>query len=101
MNYQRNTMRDPGVVNNGQSVTEPQYGRRPMNGGGCFECERNDGDAANNAGERNDCLRGKSLAMVYSPCQEFEDLYDHTEGLKHGTIFRQLDKPFTGRRGSY
>ena len=42
-----------------------------------------------------------SLAMVYSPCQEFEDLYDHTDGLKHGTIFRALDKPFVGKGGKY
>ena len=49
----------------------------------------------------NDCLSGRSLAMVYSPCQEFEDLYDHTEGLKRGTIFRVLDKPFTGKGGRY
>jgi len=63
---------------------------------GCGCCEHGGrGDGAVGV----DCLRGMSLAMVYSPCQEFEDLYDHTEGLRRGTIFRQLDKPFTGRRG--
>jgi len=99
VNYQRNTMRYPGVVKCGQSATEPQLGRRPMNGG--CGCDRYDGDTADNAGERVDCLRGMSLAMVYSPCQEFEDLYDHTEGLKRGTIFRALDKPFTGKGGRH
>lgn len=74
---------------------EPQSGRRPM-GNGCGCCEHGGrGDGVGGV----DCLRGMSLAMVYSPCQEFEDLYDHTEGLRRGTIFRQLDKPFTGRRG--
>ena len=82
-------------------VPEPQSGRRPMGNGyggnnGCGCCEHGGrGDGAVGV----DCLRGMSLAMVYSPCQEFEDLYDHTEGLRRGTIFRQLDKPFTGRRG--
>ena len=37
--------------------------------------------------------RGRSLAMVYSPVQEFEELYDAEEGLCRGTIFRQLDLP--------
>ena len=37
-----------------------------------------------------------SLAMVYIPQQRFRDLYDI--GLCRGTIFRELDKPFTMRR---
>lgn len=76
-------MRYPGVVDNGQSRTEPQLGRRPGN------------ETVPEGG--NGCLQGMSLAMVYSPCQEFEELYDHTEGLTRGTIFRKLDKPFTGK----
>jgi hypothetical protein len=36
---------------------------------------------------------GISLAMVYSPAQEFDDLYDPEEGLYRGTIFVKLDKP--------
>ena len=98
MNYQRNTMKYPGVVNNGQSATEPQLGRRPMNGG--CGCDRGNDDREGD-GRGFDCLHGMSLAMVYSPCQEFEDLYDHTEGLRRGTIFRQLDKPFTGKGGRH
>ena len=89
MNYQRNPMRSP--------VFEPQSGRRPMSNGGCGCCEGGGRDKGGLV--ESNCLRGMSLAMVYSPCQEFEDLYDHTEGLKRGTIFRALDKPFTGRRG--
>ena len=45
-----------------------------------------------------DALAGKSLAMVYSPCQTFEELYEPCEGLRRGTIFVQLDKPFLGDR---
>ena len=37
---------------------------------------------------------GVSLAMVYSPCQAFDDLYDVEAALSHGTIFKELDKPF-------
>ena len=44
------------------------------------------------------CLEGVSLAMVYSPCQHFEELYEPMEGLCRGTIFCRLDMPFTGRR---
>lgn len=41
-------------------------------------------------------LDGKSLAMVYSPYQNFESLYDPRQGLCNGTIFTGLDKPFYG-----
>lgn len=51
-----------------------------------------------NDGCHNSCLRGSSLAMVYSPCQQFDNLYDTAEGLCRGTIFRELDKPFWGGR---
>lgn len=47
---------------------------------------------------RNDCMSGRSLAMVYSPCQEFEGLYEPMAGLAAGTVFRELEKPFYGAR---
>lgn len=37
------------------------------------------------------------LAMVYSPDQEFEELYSPEDGLEAGTVFVKLDKPFGGR----
>lgn len=37
-----------------------------------------------------------SLAMVYSPSQEFQNLYCEEEALMTGTIFRELDKHFYG-----
>lgn len=40
---------------------------------------------------------GVALAMVYSPRQEFEGLYEPMNGLNAGTIFKKLDKPFKGR----
>ena len=38
------------------------------------------------------------IGMGYVPWQEFKDLYDPDRGLHAGTIFMELDKPFTGRR---
>ena len=46
----------------------------------------------------NKCLDGMSLAMVYAPCQAFDDLYSVEEALGHGTLFAELDKPFWGAR---
>ena len=44
-------------------------------------------------------MRMPSLAMVYSPRQRYEDLYDPAEGLMNGTIFRKLNKPFLAAGG--
>lgn len=38
-----------------------------------------------------------SLAMMYPPIQQFRLLYDSSAALSRGTIFRELDKPFTAR----
>lgn len=40
-----------------------------------------------------------ALAMAYVPSQPWEELYESEEALQRGTIFRQLDLPFEGRRG--
>ncbi len=39
-------------------------------------------------------LHGVPLAMVYSPHQEWENIYDAEVGLERGTIFKCLDFPF-------
>lgn len=39
-------------------------------------------------------LSGVPLAMVYSPYQSFDELYEMEEGFKRGTIFKLLDFPF-------
>ncbi len=38
------------------------------------------------------------IGMGYVPWQEFKDLYEPDRGLHAGTIFMELEKPFTGRR---
>ncbi len=35
-----------------------------------------------------------SLAMVYSPRQPWQNLYDPMKALSRGTLFADLDKPF-------
>lgn len=41
-----------------------------------------------------------SLAMVYLPYQKWQDLYNPNDALANGTLFVELDKPFTaGKRG--
>ncbi|MCH5249429.1 MAG: spore coat associated protein CotJA [Lachnospiraceae bacterium] len=39
------------------------------------------------------------IAMAYVPWQRLTHIYeDLDEGFRNGTIFPELDKPFTGRR---
>lgn len=40
----------------------------------------------------------KTLSMVYSPYQKWQNIYDSKTGLKNGTIFQDLDMPFYGYR---
>ena len=46
--------------------------------------------------ERSWGLENYPLAMVYSPLQKFEKLYDTETALCNGTIFEELDLPFNG-----
>ena len=41
-------------------------------------------------------LEGYPLAMVYSPVQRFENMYDLDTALAAGTLFKALDLPFMG-----
>lgn len=41
-------------------------------------------------------LEGYPLAMVYSPIQRFENIYDMDTALNQGTVFKELDLPFMG-----
>lgn len=42
----------------------------------------------------------KSLAMVYSPYQEWGNIYGPEKALCAGTLFSELDKPFEGYKTS-
>ena len=41
-------------------------------------------------------LHSYPLAMVYSPIQEFHELYSPEKALERGTLFLELDLPFEG-----
>ena len=87
-----------------KEIFYPLFGE---NGYGC-RCRRTPNGERSDVGSENGCpspapcttgsdpLSGASLAMVYSPEQAFEMLYEPDEGLVHGTIFQALDKPFFG-----
>lgn len=78
----------------------------PRFGGSCRArrgpCCGSDGERHDACEEKAPCtsgncpLAGMSLAMVYSPEQAFENLYEPEEGLAHGTVFIALDMPFLG-----
>jgi len=70
----------------------------PSPAASCSEAKRN-GDCdepCNHGAVDTGLLHGKSLAMVYSPYQSFDSLYDPRQGLCNGTIFGELNKPFHG-----
>lgn len=41
------------------------------------------------------------IAMAYVPWQRFGRTYDLNQALQIGTIFPELNKPFTGKGGRY
>ncbi len=43
-------------------------------------------------------MPGKTLAMAYVPWQSWRKLYEVCEGFSKGTIFKELDLEFYGRR---
>lgn len=43
-------------------------------------------------------MPGKALAMAYVPWQSWGNLYEICEGFSTGTIFKELDLEFCGRR---
>lgn len=48
----------------------------------------------------NDMSDRFPIAMAYVPWQKAPIMYDNLEnGFQKGTIFPELDKPFTGKRG--
>lgn len=64
-------------------LTEKMY-RDMKKEGACSECEED--------------MPGKALAMAYVPWQTWRKLYEICEGFKTGTIFKELDLEFLGRR---
>ncbi|MDD5949076.1 MAG: spore coat associated protein CotJA [Lachnospiraceae bacterium] len=42
-------------------------------------------------------INQKPIAMAYVPWQTWQNIYEPPKALMVGTIFADLDKPFTGR----
>lgn len=42
------------------------------------------------------CFENWPIAMAYVPMQQWEEIYNPTEGLSFGTIFPSLNLPFMG-----
>ena len=63
---------------------------------GCPTCEstRTKNQGGDCEGYHPPHLNGNPLAMVYSPYQEWENLYEVESALQRGTIFKCLDFPF-------
>lgn len=61
----------------------------------------NCGDSNYGCGEKDGGwgLSSYPLASVYSPLQEFRQLYDEEKALERGTLFAELDLPFEGEKG--
>lgn len=105
MRRQRAMMYDR--YNRGQMMARNQSGcdacGNTRTANGCDSCGnvsvQNACDECGNESRRRDELRGMPLAMGYVPWQEFECTYEPMQGLRVGTIFPELDKPFYGRKG--
>ena len=56
---------------------------------------RNDCSMPEMAKEKEGCW---PIGMTYVPMQEWREIYPPEEGFHKGTIFKELDLPFLGRR---
>ena len=56
-------------------------------------CSRED------CGRNDDFLKGTTIAMAYVPWQQWQNVYEICRGFERGTIFEDLNKPFTGKGG--
>ena len=45
----------------------------------------------------NDCIDRMPLAMAYVPMQTFDQTYETMCALQNGTLFPELNKPFSGK----
>lgn len=93
----------------------PDHGRARGN------CQMTDYMREKNSCQMTDCMREKnscrmtdnntennvwqfcgkkdwSIGMTYVPMQKWQELYPLDEGFHQGTIFKELDLPFLGRR---
>lgn len=62
----------------------------------------NNNDNCNNTSagckKETDPVDEMTIAMCYVPWQKWRDILSYEEGFQCGTIFKELDKPFLGRK---
>lgn len=56
------------------------------------------GGCANRDCDKETTLSGMPIAMAYVPWQSYGDLYQVPQALRNGTLFRELNLDFAGRR---
>ena len=56
------------------------------------------GGGAEAACNKETTLRDFPIAMAYVPWQDYGNIYSQPQALKNGTMFRELDLDFSGRR---
>ncbi|MCI9417512.1 MAG: spore coat associated protein CotJA [Eubacterium sp.] len=63
-------------------------------------CGRNSYSSSSMRSGRDEwSMNNFALAMAYVPVQRFQNVYELDAALQHGTIFPELNKPFTGWKG--
>jgi len=84
MNYNRGCYQQPASCRTRESCTDYTRAqvRRAADNDRYDSCEKKD--------------MNYKLGMVYSPYQEWQNIYDCDRGFEAGTIFAELDKPFLG-----
>lgn len=60
-------------------------------------CNCNQSSEMRNHGHRHSGVDSMPVAMQYVPWQHWNQIYNPEEGLKCGTIFPELNKPFRGK----
>ena len=65
---------------------------------GMFRCDgtRNTLDSGRGVDLPATCRGNAALASVYSPYQEYRELFDSMSALSNGTLFKELYKPLKG-----
>lgn len=77
------------------SIMRGSMGRPTVNGCGCGTA-----DSSSAMNMKHDFTGHMPVAMAYVPWEHFNHTYELEQAIEIGTIFPDLDKPFTGKGGN-